>query len=153
MCGLTLGSDQAKPLLVQGLFGRERCYWALEPHFPRRNGRHKAAPALGECTSRPPPKPAMLCSEAQFIFHSSTNPRCRPRSTQTSNHPSGARHRSLPSPISRPWGRTRLSLCRLKVCLSGNVAFEPHFPYQNDWHKAAPALEEYTNRPPADVVL
>ena len=52
-----LGSDQAKPLLFQGLFARERCYLALEPHFPYRNGRHKAAPALEEYTNRPPPKP------------------------------------------------------------------------------------------------
>ena len=54
---LTLGSDQAKPLLFQGLFARERCYLALEAHFPYRNGRHKAAPALEEYTNRPPPKP------------------------------------------------------------------------------------------------
>ena len=54
---LTLGSDQAKPLLFQGLFARERCYLALEPHFPYRNGRHKAAPALEEYTNRPPRKP------------------------------------------------------------------------------------------------
>ena len=30
----TLGSDQAKPLLFQDLFARERCYLALETHFP-----------------------------------------------------------------------------------------------------------------------
>ena len=54
---LTLGSDQAKPLLFQGLFARERCYLALEPHFPYRNGRHKAAPALEEYTNRPPRQP------------------------------------------------------------------------------------------------
>jgi hypothetical protein len=40
---VTLGSDHAKPLLFQGLFARERCYLALEPHFPYRNGHHKAA--------------------------------------------------------------------------------------------------------------
>ena len=57
MAAMTLGSDQAKPLLFQGLFARERCYLALEPHFPYRNGRHKAAPALEEYTNRPPPKP------------------------------------------------------------------------------------------------
>jgi hypothetical protein len=34
-----LGSDHAKPLLFQGLFARERGYFALEPHFPYRNGR------------------------------------------------------------------------------------------------------------------
>ncbi len=54
---LALGSDQAKPLLFQGLFARERCYLALESHFPYRNGRHKAAPALEEYTNRPPRQP------------------------------------------------------------------------------------------------
>ena len=44
-------------LLFQGLFARERCYLVLEPHFPYRNGRHKAAPALEEYTNRPPTRP------------------------------------------------------------------------------------------------
>jgi hypothetical protein len=48
---LMLGSDQAKSLLFQGLFARERCYLALEPHFPYRNARHKAAPALEDYTN------------------------------------------------------------------------------------------------------
>ncbi len=51
---LTVRSDQAKPPLFQGLFARERCYLALEPQFPYRNGRHKAAPVLEEYTNRPP---------------------------------------------------------------------------------------------------
>jgi hypothetical protein len=50
--------DQAKPLSFQGLFARERCYLALELHFPYRNSRHKAASALEEQTSRSPPKPS-----------------------------------------------------------------------------------------------
>ena len=54
---LTLGSDQAKPLLFQGLSATERCYLALEPHFPYRNDRHKAAPALEEYTNRLPRQP------------------------------------------------------------------------------------------------
>jgi hypothetical protein len=55
--GSDVGSDQAKPLLFQDLFARERCYLALEPHFPYPNGSHKVAPALEEYTNRPPPKP------------------------------------------------------------------------------------------------
>jgi hypothetical protein len=51
--GLTLGSDRDKPLLFQGLFAGKRCYLALEPHFPYRNGRRKAA-ALEGYTNRPP---------------------------------------------------------------------------------------------------
>jgi hypothetical protein len=54
---LTLGSDQSKPLLFQGLFARERCYLALEAHFPYRNGRHKEGPALEEYTNHPPRQP------------------------------------------------------------------------------------------------
>jgi hypothetical protein len=36
------------------------------------------------------------------------------------------------------------------------LVLEPHFPYLNGRHKAPPALEEYTNRPPpkpGDVVI
>jgi hypothetical protein len=48
---LTFGSDRAKPLLFQDLFAREGCYLALEPHFPYRNGRYKAPPALEDYTA------------------------------------------------------------------------------------------------------
>ena len=70
MRGLALGSDQAKPLLFQGLFARGRGYLALEPHFLSRNGRPKAATG-----SRIVYKPSatktwrLSCSEAQLILH------------------------------------------------------------------------------------
>jgi hypothetical protein len=54
---MTLGLDQAKPLLLQNLSARQRCYLALEPHFPYRNDRHKTASALEKDTNRPLPKP------------------------------------------------------------------------------------------------
>ena len=53
--GADVGVAQAKPLLFQDLFARECCYvFGVETHFPYRNGRHKAAPALEEYTNRPP---------------------------------------------------------------------------------------------------
>jgi len=62
---LTLGSDQAKPLLFQGLFARERCYLSLGPHFPYQNGRYKAAPAPKSIQTVRHQNLAMLCSEAR----------------------------------------------------------------------------------------
>jgi hypothetical protein len=53
---LTLGSDQDKLLLFQGLSARERSYLALEPHFSYRNRRHKAAQVLEEYTISPSQK-------------------------------------------------------------------------------------------------
>ena len=66
---LALGSDQAKPLLFQGLFARERCYLALEAHFPYRNGRHKATRLSKSIQTVRHQNLAMLCFETQFIFH------------------------------------------------------------------------------------
>jgi hypothetical protein len=66
---LALGSDPAKPRLFQGLFARERCYLALEAHFPYRNGRHKAGTGSRRVQTVHHGKLAMLCSEVQFIFH------------------------------------------------------------------------------------
>jgi hypothetical protein len=71
---LTFGSDRAKPLLFQDLFAREGCYLALEPHFPYRNGRYKAPPALEEYTSRPPLKPRDVALKPNSFFTGSTNP-------------------------------------------------------------------------------
>jgi hypothetical protein len=59
---LALRSDQATPLLFQSLFARERCYLALEPYFPYRNGRLKAAPVLEEYQTVRHRNGAMVCS-------------------------------------------------------------------------------------------
>jgi hypothetical protein len=73
--GLTtveVGPGQAS--VVSKFVCRERGNLALEPHFPYRNGRHKAAPALKEYINLRHRKLAMLCSEAQSLFTCSTNP-------------------------------------------------------------------------------
>ena len=99
-------SDQAKLLLFQDLFARERDYLTLEPHFPYRNGRHKAAPALEEYTNRPPPKPGECCALKPNSFSTcSTNP-------------------SLPKAIDPD---DRLALCLCSVLLESQIAKENKF--------------------------
>jgi hypothetical protein len=66
---LLLGSEQLSLCWFQVCLPGNGPYLALEPHFPYRNGRHKATVALEEYTNRPPPKPPMLCSEALFNFY------------------------------------------------------------------------------------
>jgi hypothetical protein len=70
---MPLRSDQAKPLLFQGLFSRKRCYLALEAHFPiemvaiRRHRFSKSTQAVRH-------RNLAMFSQAQFIFTALTNP-------------------------------------------------------------------------------
>ena len=51
-----VGVAQAKPLLFQSLFARERCYLALEPIFPIEMVAIRQRRLSKEYTNRPPPK-------------------------------------------------------------------------------------------------
>ena len=48
----TLGSDHGRLLLSRDLFATERSYLTLEPLFPHRNSRRKAAPGLASVGRR-----------------------------------------------------------------------------------------------------
>src|SRR5215813_9415866 len=71
---VTLGSDQAEPLVFQGSFATARCYFASELYFPSRNGRRNTALPREPFTNRSASETSRSCALSPINFSCSTNP-------------------------------------------------------------------------------